>query len=895
VTLNPLVRKLPQAKNFDKNYTMVYKTSNKSAKVEYAGSAAASCRYGPLITEDRSTFAFKDTFDVLKDQCKNGHSKKNKLEGLHLNAQMEDDPEATRYILQEEIQKFLVSEQPVCFLFGQAGSGKTTFGKALQSEHGSAPEKNDIVVLYVSLDGHTKKSAKQSIENTLIDQGLNREKIDLLKKSAYHFVFIFDGYDRLQGHGYLNLYEANGLKSWGKKSQVIITCRTGHLNHNTCSEHSSSDTTQYQEPTILYIAPLRHDQVRMGLTELAKNKKLAESQEIYTRLLQFVPESAKLISTPFLLYACFTVYFELTSKLAHGAIARLDRNSFYEALINLWFKNEEDKLLSKKATTPEHVSTRTDVEPDESLTENCLDFSRALAFAMYKKEIKEVKPTNQPSSLHSENKIWEGFFSRKVKKKQLHHRCPLRLRGDATYSFIHESLMEYFIADYLWQALLNISQTQQESIGKAIEIWGTRHLNEESEMLSVIEFLTQKLKSGHENGILKLRLLSDLLNANYDKQVEHLSHTLLVIAIKNVRIVLNSCNCLVVPIDQRISHARSLGVQSACRTGSTELTFAKNSLKREDYLDSLRDTKSIPCVQGTLVVSSFDEFMTLSNAHEIVELDLSGQDIGKKCSKQLGDFWKRLKLCRLIETLDLDGNDLTLLPESFGELPLLKLKRLSFENNKLTGIPRSFGKLKLPALEHLTFRQNQLRELPDTFVDLHFPALSTLDFCGNKLTLLDKLFGKTPLPNLERLNLAQNRLSNISTLMLLDLPSLIVLNLSRNDLFELPNDFGQLKLPKLEELNLTTNRLQTLPLSFGKLNLPNLRELLLGFNCLTTLPELHGLGSSALELLDLSGNKLTILTEWVKRLPQGIVNLLGNPVKSQTGVTSVPVKNRMRC
>ena len=67
-----------------------------------------------------------------------------------------------------------------------------------------------------------------------------------------------------------------------------------------------------------------------------------------------------------------------------------------------------------------------------------------------------------------------------------------------------------------------------------------------------------------------------------------------------------------------------------------------------------------------------------------------------------------------LQTLDLEGKQLTALPESFGQLTALQTVYL--DENQLTALPESFG--QLTALQNLGLSENQLTALPESFRQL---------------------------------------------------------------------------------------------------------------------------------------------------------------------------------
>jgi Leucine-rich repeat (LRR) protein len=139
--------------------------------------------------------------------------------------------------------------------------------------------------------------------------------------------------------------------------------------------------------------------------------------------------------------------------------------------------------------------------------------------------------------------------------------------------------------------------------------------------------------------------------------------------------------------------------------------------------------------------------------------------------------------------LSLSGQEITVLPESIGNLTHLKF--LYVAGNHLAVLPESIGQLK--ELRVLSLDGNQLTELPVSITQL--PHLQHLILGGNNLT---------ELPD----SLAQ-------------LTTLELLSLTDNQLTALPDSIGQ--LTKLHTLSLSNNQLRELPPSLG--NLTKLKNL----------------------------------------------------------------------
>lgn len=247
-----------------------------------------------------------------------------------------------------------------------------------------------------------------------------------------------------------------------------------------------------------------------------------------------------------------------------------------------------------------------------------------------------------------------------------------------------------------------------------------------------------------------------------------------------------------------------------------------------------------------------------------------------------------------IEKLVLDKNHLVTLPANLGNLN--KLAYFSAYNNQLQSLPASVGSLQ--SLHYLDLHLNNLQELPQEIWNMKslsilnvasnilsmFPAppLSVVKRLSSSSNLLNtesprmspikeqdqtlhpatpqnksKMYNKENLSNLAdsllMLTLADNRLSDDCFEAISYLSSLKSLNLSYNDLLEIPE--GALRrLFRLNELYLSGNELSTLPAEDLQ-EVKSLKLLYINSNKLVTLPaELSKLTN--LQSLDVGSNQL---------------------------------------
>ncbi|KFM81427.1 Protein lap4, partial [Stegodyphus mimosarum] len=153
--------------------------------------------------------------------------------------------------------------------------------------------------------------------------------------------------------------------------------------------------------------------------------------------------------------------------------------------------------------------------------------------------------------------------------------------------------------------------------------------------------------------------------------------------------------------------------------------------------------------------------------------------------------------CKLLERLDLSGNNVSDLPYNFGQLKNLKFLDI--------GSP-------LDEIERNRFLKNgnDLIRLPSSFCNLY--NLTKLELDENELLELPANFGC--LSNMRYLNLCHNTIKILPE-SFCQLQKLKVCLLSMNNLSYLPEDFG--KLIELQELRLDNNLLMELPESFCNL------------------------------------------------------------------------------
>ncbi|EMD33719.1 hypothetical protein CERSUDRAFT_87049 [Gelatoporia subvermispora B] len=239
-----------------------------------------------------------------------------------------------------------------------------------------------------------------------------------------------------------------------------------------------------------------------------------------------------------------------------------------------------------------------------------------------------------------------------------------------------------------------------------------------------------------------------------------------------------------------------------------------------------------------------------------------------------------------LQTLRVDHNSLKSLPDTIGSLT--KLRHLSCSNNQLYALPTSIGKLQ--RLEVLEAHNNDLAELPETLWNCaslqrinatsnlisSWPLLSPqntavssgsisvepvstttrLIYPERKGSSASSITGRFVPPlahSLEKLYLGENQLTDVVLHPLALLKELRVLNLSFNDIQEVPPTFFK-SFIHLRELYLSGNNIRVIPVDdFHYLR--KLDVLFLNGNKLQTLPSALGQLKN-LAVLDVGSNEL---------------------------------------
>jgi hypothetical protein len=197
---------------------------------------------------------------------------------------------------------------------------------------------------------------------------------------------------------------------------------------------------------------------------------------------------------------------------------------------------------------------------------------------------------------------------------------------------------------------------------------------------------------------------------------------------------------------------------------------------------------------------------------------------------------------------------------------------MSIETLNLLRSGRLVGAKQVTIAAGLTEFPRELFELAD--------SLEFLDLSRNQLTDLPADFGR--FKHLKILFCSQNQFEVLPQV-LADCPELSMVGFKSNQIKDVPED----GLPPLVRwLILTDNQIEFLPDSIG--SLPRLQKLMLAGNRLTTLPESIA-NCRNLELVRIAANRLESLPLWLLELPKlAWLAYSGNPCQPAIDATDIP-------
>jgi WD40 repeat protein len=383
-----------------------------------------------------------------------------------------------QYPLYDKAQQFMQSPKELWLLQGNAGSGKSLFGRYLEQQLWDNYQPGNLIPLFIPLPRITNPGT-DLIQKALELKGIPTANILELKKH-HKFLFILDGYDEIPGKPkLLQQYKFNELNSW--QGKIIVGCRMQHLSSSEeqllYPKHPGDSLTQSIERSMKsYIIPFKQEQIDCYIEGFCNSKfnqnddgtKKWQITQYQEKIAEF-KEISEFLKEPFLLFLVLSVLPHLSEKFASakpkveikapdvnaeslvefvssaGTIKKID---LYDAFTESWFKSQFERMTQHYAQDLSDYS-------QEKLLDIFRNYAKKLAFKMF---LEETQITTHPL----DPEFGKFFIGSDEKSKELaelgFQGSPLKRIGES-YLFMHKSFQEYFVA----KKILNELETSPES------------------------------------------------------------------------------------------------------------------------------------------------------------------------------------------------------------------------------------------------------------------------------------------------------------------------------------------------------------------------------------------------------------------------------------------------
>ena len=347
-----------------------------------------------------------------------------------------DDNRESAISLLKVCSDFIASPQKVLLLLGDSGSGKSSFGIALERDMWKSYQPGGVIPLFISLaywssaDPHT-----DLIQKVLRKQGYSEAHIRELREKQRSLLVFIDGYDEI---GTLeNLYATNKLSDWNVK--VIITCRLEYLRgrlkgHSYRFIPEVDGQLQSEGLSEYYMSRFSADQIKEFLIGFIRNNREEKVWGDWRHYITYINkyQLSEMVENPYLLYivACvLPTIVENHQKRNKIEFQKLTRSDLYHKFIELWILRHLDKLAQVQK-----LGLLGNEDPYRKLE----DFIQKLAIAMEENNAYEI-------DLDKIRKL-RPIGENSVTLSALLQASPIRpidKPSGVFYSFLHPSLRDF--------------------------------------------------------------------------------------------------------------------------------------------------------------------------------------------------------------------------------------------------------------------------------------------------------------------------------------------------------------------------------------------------------------------------------------------------------------------
>jgi WD40 repeat protein len=419
--------------------------------------------------------------------------------------------------LSEKLIEFLVHPlQRTAVLLGDSGGGKTLFGqdhvKRLWQQSDSSSTKG-LIPLWISLSSIENPSI-HLVRKHLRLLGCTEEECNVLL-SRSSFFLVLDGADEI--HYDANLYEANGFADQDIK--VLTTFRASLLPQNQSTQQLfgsvSSDLVEYE------LLPFTKEQRLTYIKLFVQHYQSQCSEADILQHLETLVDVDELTSNPYDCYLMLIALPRIVAKHQHEQNQlqrlKLTRQDIYKAFIEQRFERQQAKLLRSRPQEVNTLLTRKSQDYPSKKTITLIDifeeYCAKLAQAMHERGLKQINcnlkdtirlnieeeaprggslypralPISKPKT--QDDLTWLSEFFDDVRNPDLiiiRSGCPIKQIRPGEWVFHHASLLDYFVADHLFNSAISDAQ-----------ILTGHNLNHDNLQLQpdVLQFLVQRSKA----------------------------------------------------------------------------------------------------------------------------------------------------------------------------------------------------------------------------------------------------------------------------------------------------------------------------------------------------------------------------------------------------------------
>ncbi|KAG0286696.1 hypothetical protein BGZ97_007335, partial [Linnemannia gamsii] len=394
---------------------------------------ATMARHQPLVqlgdSVDRLKTAYLTTLKEI-DTIKNALAHYIAPEGL------ESAHATERFTLMDKVEAFLQSDKKVLLLLGEAGSGKSTFGRYLARQLWKtippSTQEERPVPLFIAL-ADCPPSGGDLVEHYLLDQKFKPETIDQLREQK-QFILILDGFDEIKDRTQA-FYTRNRLDRWN--AQVIISSRPEYLEEGYRSQFQ--ERGEFNTLQEYWLAPVSDDWVTRYIKMYCAQHPVADwDVDRYEAALNALPTLKEMIRRPFLLRMALEVLPILNTERQKTPLTRI---ALYDQFISLWWERSLERLQHIELNVEEEKALRK-LKPHFSA--KGLRTSQEMAIALTK--AKTINAIYETENGQIQPEAWRPYLENPTEgARLLLFNTPL-IRQNNHYRFLHKSIQDYLVA-----------------------------------------------------------------------------------------------------------------------------------------------------------------------------------------------------------------------------------------------------------------------------------------------------------------------------------------------------------------------------------------------------------------------------------------------------------------